>query len=147
MANFQILATLNLIFGSIDLRKSIEIQDDASKPDDEREDAKRSRYLIIVLLCIASIKFIMGIVLWTGAVKRDSTYVRTWLVVSIILWILLVSDYIAKLATGTLLLATTIITGLTIVVRVLVFFIIFMFIRELETERKERGTPASGELV
>ena len=76
--------------------------------------------------------------LYNVCLQRISVYVRTWLIVAIILWILLVSDYIAKLAAGTLLLLTTIITGLTIVIRVIVFIIIYLFIKELEAEKKDR---------
>lgn len=66
--------------------------------------------------------------------QRNSTYVRAWLIVAVILWIIQLSDYIANLAKGSFQWLPTITTGLTLIIRCLVFIGVTLFIRELESE-------------
>jgi hypothetical protein len=66
--------------------------------------------------------------------------------VSLFLWLIHLGDSIAKLAAGTFLVLSTISNTFTILIRILVMFIIFSFMREIQNEGSS-PSPAHSQML
>jgi hypothetical protein len=159
----MVLAGIGITTSGVDLEYLMVIQDDITKSQLERDDGERLKliykmicstlmdvtrpllkltamktvYMICIVLAINVIKLVMGYTLWNGVRERDHSKCRSWLVVSIVLWIIQLASFVVKLAIGAFVLTSTISTGLALLGRIFAMKAVNTFVGELVREREK----------